>query len=746
MSPDRETEPPAKRRRLSNDAGIGNVAAQSITGLPTTLTTQSDLLEATRQYEVGIREFVNSNIAPFSATLKKRYTDFLVNEILPDNEVVHLRSLRVPKIQASQDQVEGVEDQSATGAKAPVTTHNDQLNEGSLVSHNGDESALPDVTGDDRAKLVGFFDEAAVAELLELYQSIRRAPWKKSADHPVVRTNFTSDRSIRSEIHQSIRQIFRSSIDSSTDHEGVLVLTAAKPIKKGKQTNGRSQLQFKNQRPGKLGWLDRGGEYLHFTLFKENKDTMEVVSWLTRNLKCNPKNFQFAGTKDRRAVTTQRCSAYRIEVDRLQAQNRTLRGSKVGDFEYRQHGLELGDLAGNEFNITLRDFQLHDASIDQADLSSVKNNLMQRMQSLYNNGYLNYFGLQRFGTFTIRTDVIGRDILKGDYQAACDDILSFSEDAAEAAKQESESKIGQDDKYRALAIQKWRQEGKVHAALDILPRKFSAEAQLIRHLNKNPTDPLGALLTVQRNLRLMYVHAYQSLVWNFALSHRTRLFGNKVVKGDLVLVKDHKEKQSGGDGNPEMTVDTDGEQIIIPADYDRAAQEDDVFERARPLTETEANSGHYSIFDVVLPLPGYDIVYPDNETGAFYRKFMSSVEGGELDADDMRRKQRDFSLSGSYRKIVERIGASFQVSVHTYDKDEEQFVETDLDRLNNVVDQDDVSKEAGIDTENASGNSGDKTAVVLTFQLGSSQYATMALRELSRNGIEQHKPDFSGGR
>jgi len=35
---------------------------------------------------------------------------------------------------------------------------------------------------------------------------------------------------------------------------------------------------------------------------------------------------------------------------------------------------------------------------------------------------------------------------------------------------------------------------------------------------------------------------------------------------------------------------------------------------------------------------------------------------------------------------------------------------------------------------------------VLKFQLGASQYATIALRELSKGGIQQYKPDFSGGR
>ncbi|KAJ9653544.1 multisubstrate pseudouridine synthase 7 [Neophaeococcomyces mojaviensis] len=757
--------PPAKRRRVSINSNDDK--AVSYPEAVGAIASEQPSAETSKEFEVGIQAYVNSSYLSLSAVLKKRYTDFLVNEILPDGTVLHLKSTRPPKQKQKKPR-----DESATvsSRKAAPESHNEaaavaERSTQPEPEQNGKTDEKPEaesntVTDTDREKLVNYLNETAATEILQLYQSIRDHPKKKSKEHPTVRTEFTTDRYLRGEIHQFIRTTFSSRIESSTDKEGTLILTASHSSGRGNQqgsANGWSQ--NKSQRPSKLSWLERGGEYVHFTLFKENKDTMEAISWLTKQLKCNAKVFQFAGTKDRRAVTVQRCSAYRIEAERLAAQNQSLRNSKIGDFEYHPHGLELGDLNGNEFVITLRDCHLSSAGTEFA-LDAVKSNMESRMQSLRENGYLNYYGQQRFGTFSVRTDVIGQHILREDFKAACDAILYYPPSAA-SSEQETGGNVSQDDKSRMQAISKWREDNVMNAALDILPRKFSAEAQLIRHLSRHPNDYFGALMTIQRNLRLMYVHAYQSLVWNLAASNRIKLHGTAVVEGDLVLVNEHKDKEVKteiSDNGGEEIKDAEGDIILAPGENDRAKQSDDVFERARALTQAEVDSGQYSIFDIVLPQPGYDILYPANASGAFYETFMKSADGGGLDPQNMRRKQRDFSLSGSYRKLLARIGEAWSVEVHQYDKDEQQFVRTDWEVMqaekNGSKNEDGGDAQTDVQVPNATSetdhdsvaNSGSKTAVVLKFQLGSSQYATMALRELSKGGIVPHKPEFSGGR
>jgi tRNA pseudouridine13 synthase len=121
---------------------------------------------------------------------------------------------------------------------------------------------------------------------------------------------------------------------------------------------------------------------------------------------------------------------------------------------------------------------------------------------------------------------------------------------------------------------------------------------------------------------------------------------------------------------------------------------------------------------------------------------MTSQRGGGLDPLDMRRKQRDYSLSGSYRKVLARIAAGYEVQVRAYSNDDEQFVETDLARFkpgSRLADEDRI-------VQLKEPEEGDKVAVILRLQLGSSQYATMALRELMKGGLNAYKPDFGGGR
>lgn len=600
--------------------------------------------------------------------------------------------------------------------------------------------------------LAKYFGSETVSEIVALYNRIVDSPHRAPRTYGSVKSAQITDRAMRTSIHQDLRRIFQSRLESATDNDGAMLITAASEQSSyhGRTPNNNKQSSRKPQNRGPQ-WQELGGNHLHFTLYKENKDTMEVISFLCKQLRVQPRSFQFAGTKDRRGITAQRVSAFRIPAERMVDVGRTLRNAKVGDYEYLPYELRLGDLVGNEFVISLRDCQF----VAGNTVDAAKATLEAAVSSLRTKGFLNYYGLQRFGTFATSTDAVGIKMLQGDFRGAIDAILDFNP-ALLAPDDESTTydRIANEDKARARAIDTFKHTGKSHPALDELPRKFSAESAVIRHLGgrNQANDVQGALNNIPRNLRLMYVHAYQSLVWNVMTSERWRQYGDKVIEGDLVLVGEHADKTSATT-EPEQT-DADGEPVFQPSSEDRATNADEAFVRARVLSKDEAESGSYSIFDIVLPTPGFDILYPANNMASLYKDFMASERGGGLDPHDMRRQWKDISLSGSYRKLMARPGDGMSYEVKTYSKEDEQFVETDLDRLTKGTQAgkaNGTSEEVKKQPEDAVMPDADdqeqKIAVILKLQLGSSQYATMALRELlGPGGLQTYKPDFGQGR
>ncbi|KAG0158365.1 hypothetical protein PDIDSM_5879 [Penicillium digitatum] len=731
-----DVESPRKRQKTEDV--VSNEVAVAVSGA--TETTAVSDAQALKEGEVGITEFVSNDSEGFSGILKKRqdipYTDFMVNEIMTSGEVVHLRSLNAP---IKPDKSAPTAAEPTPVLKAPEAEIQATEQTQSTPVKEAETPAEFKVSEEDHTLLEEYLGPLNAAEIIALHKIAMAKPKGRPSEFGNV-TVAVSDRDLRTKIHQAIRRIFNSQLESSTDADGNMAITAANNRFKRGATAGRTNGRMQGHR---TNWEELGGPYLHFTIYKENKDTMEVIGYIARSMKMNPKSLQFAGTKDRRGVTVQRACAVRVQVDRLAQVNSELRNAYIGDFEYRKQGLELGDLQGNEFVITLRDVEIPGVSLSdpKAAISKASEVVGASLKNLYRRGYFNYYGLQRFGTFATRTDIVGVKMLQGDFKGACDAILQYAPESLQAAMEGkmSTANIGTDDKDRAMAINIFQTGGSVTDALQKIPRKFSAENNLIRHLGRNSKDYLGALQSIPRNLRLMYVHAYQSLVWNFAASERWRLYGDRVVEGDLVIIQEHRDKESASTVEAPETVDADGEIIVVPQGEDSAVAVEDMFMRARALTAEEAASGKYTIFDLVLPQPGYDIIYPENEMKEFYRRFMESEQGGRLDPSNMRRKWKDISLSGGYRKIFSRmIGDKYSFDVKLYAKDDQQFVKTELQKLQ--------SEDENADTTLTDETAADKLAVVLKFQLGSSQYATMALRELTHGKATAHKADFGGGR
>ncbi|EAA28083.1 pseudouridine synthase TruD/Pus7 [Neurospora crassa OR74A] len=609
-------------------------------------------VRAASEKNLGITQRSASINFSWTGDIRKRYTDFLVYEIRKDGSTVHLREYE--------------EQQPSVPKPAPAKPTPE-----TVAPSTEPEIEIKPVSDEDRKKLVDLIGESATEKLIKLNEAVQAKQTISAGERTVVFDPIT-DRAQRASLHQEIRRIFDNRIETLANNTGVITATPSKWSKNNRvgghgprannSNNSRSRDQSKS-------FTQLGGEYLHFTMYKENKDTMDAVNTIARLLKVKATNFGFAGTKDRRAGTVQRISVHRQRASNLIWLNTRLPNIKVGDFSHSKEPLQLGQHGGNEFVITLKNCKpLGGAgcSVDQR-VRKLREAVEFGLAYLQRHGYINYYGLQRFGTYAIGTHLLGMKVLKEDYEGVLDDILHvedhFLHEAFDLEEQEpahtNDFHNSRDDYNRAKAITIWKTTRNAEKALAILPKRFSSEAAIIRHLGKNSKDFMGALLSITRGMRMMYIHAYQSYVWNHMASKRWAMYGPTVVEGDLVLVSNDQS----------------------PADADSEDNEN-FYAQARALTQEDIASGKYTIFDVVLPTPGYDVIYPRNEIGKAYVDFMKKTENGGLDPYDMRRRQKEFSLSGNYRHLLGRFIGEPQYAIRVYNDDTEQMYPTDLDFCN----------------------------------------------------------------
>lgn len=150
---------------------------------------------------------------------------------------------------------------------------------------------------------------------------------------------------------------------------------------------------------------DRDTNYHLYILKKTNYTTERAVKHIANALKISRKSISYAGTKDKNAITTQHIvirGRGKDKVEELDLQDLEL------EFKgFAKRKLELGDLSGNRFTITIRDIEKALTDLPESFIVP------------------NYFDEQRFSTNNV---AIGMALLKKDFKKAVD-LLEGDRDA-----------------------------------------------------------------------------------------------------------------------------------------------------------------------------------------------------------------------------------------------------------------------------------------------------------------------------
>ncbi|WP_435195904.1 tRNA pseudouridine(13) synthase TruD [Natronomonas sp. EA1] len=341
------------------------------------------------------------------------------------------------------------------------------------------------------------------------------------------------------------------------------------------------------------------GSYAHvvFRATLRNWDTNDFADALAKKLGISRERVSWAGTKDKRAVTTQ---LFSVKLDHAD-----LPEIDEADIEVLGRAgrpILFGDLAGNAFEITVRepDHPEHasaiTASLEEWGAGEV--------------AVPNFFGPQRFGTYRPVTHAVGLDILRGEWEEAVKTYVCTRTDFEPEGTYEIREKIDE----------RWG-EGEWGQLTELLPGKLRYERALLQGLAENggssPEHFREALERLPRNLQQLFVHAVQSYAFNRILSERLArgLPFHEAVAGDVVCFAD----KDAPDGL--ALPDTDREQRVSEK---RLRSINRHCERGRAF--------------VTAPLIGTDTEYGDGEPGEIEREVMAELE----------LTREDFDLPGNF--------------------------------------------------------------------------------------------------
>lgn len=258
------------------------------------------------------------------------------------------------------------------------------------------------------------------------------------------------------------------------------------------------------------------GEYTIAKVWSRNWETNRLIRKLSQSLNISRDDIAFAGTKDKRAITVQWMS-FKTGPENLESLS--VKDVEILDKFTSHRSLYIGAHTGNDFEIVVRDLEPSEDEVkDRTD------EIGEKIKE--HGGFPNWFGVQRFGTIRPITHKIGKMIIDGQFEDAVKLYIANPFEGEDERCYDARERLENDWEYKE--------------ALDYYPHMLTFEKRIIRHISNNPDDYVGALKTLPHNLLMMFVHAYQSYLFNKIICGRINRGHpvDDVLAGDILLPAD----------------------------------------------------------------------------------------------------------------------------------------------------------------------------------------------------------------
>ncbi|MEM3441560.1 MAG: tRNA pseudouridine(13) synthase TruD [Candidatus Bathyarchaeia archaeon] len=263
-----------------------------------------------------------------------------------------------------------------------------------------------------------------------------------------------------------------------------------------------------------LGASNSKQRYLLCVLVKRNWDTFIAIKRIAEQLGISPRQISIAGIKDAKAVTAQHVTIENASMEDAAKVN--VKDIEILPVGYVREKLSPYYLLGNSFTIKIKAINLSEPTATKQIAKTA-----QALDAL--GGIPNFFGHQRFGTARPITHIVGKALIKGNFEEAAMLFLAKPSSNEQPSSRQAREELQLTKDFKQ-ALQKF-------------PVHLRYERLMLRHLVDKPTDFVGAFKRLPIKLQALFVQAYQSYLFNRFLSERIKqgLSLSRAEIGDYVL-------------------------------------------------------------------------------------------------------------------------------------------------------------------------------------------------------------------
>jgi tRNA pseudouridine13 synthase len=258
-----------------------------------------------------------------------------------------------------------------------------------------------------------------------------------------------------------------------------------------------------------LGASAQRQRFLLCVLVKRNWDTFIALKNVAKELGVEQGRIQIAGIKDAKAITAQHVTIEGVSAE--EAAKIQFKDIQLRPIGYFREQLCSFYLLGNNFKITVKAIPCPKPTAEERTQNVA-------LEITTAGGIPNFYGHQRFGTARAITHLVGKAMVLGDLEEAAMVFLAKPSIHEHPQSMQARSALWDTRDFEG--------------AIRDFPSQLRFERTMLRHLVEHIGDFSGAFRCLPLKLRMLFVQAWQSYLFNRFLSARIRA-GFSLGKADV---------------------------------------------------------------------------------------------------------------------------------------------------------------------------------------------------------------------